>query len=146
MENRYPLLRALVWFVCLYHLFLGIMLNCPVDSIDWVASRVLGATKMPDVSALFLARMLGTYLIVFGIGMGLAAWNPVKNRALLSLGAILVVARATQRVFQANDLQQTLGISTGVNWATIVILVMIGVVLVLFRVKLYQDMRRGQAS
>lgn len=147
MQKKYVVLRGVVWLVCLYHILLGITLNCPVKCITWVATNALGATKMPDGSALFLARMLGTYLIVFGIGMGLAAWNPVKNRALLTLGAILVVLRTLQRLVQVGDLQEAIGISTGSNWATVAVLLAFAAALAFFRYCVYQQMHKpGDAA
>jgi hypothetical protein len=143
MQKKYVALRGVVWLVCLYHISLGVTLNCSVKCMTWVATNALGATKMPDASALFLARMLGTYLIVFGVGMGLAAWNPVKNRALLTLGAMLVILRTVQRLLQAGDLQEALGISAGSNWATITALLVFAAVLVFFRYCVYQEMHNS---
>ena len=146
MQKKFLVLRGVVWLVCVYHVLLGVALNSPVSCITWVATHLLGATKMPDASALFLARMLGTYLIVFGIGMGLAAWNPVKNRALLSLGAILVVLRVVQRLVQVGDLQQAIGISTVGNWTTVVVLFAFAAVLAFFRYCVYQQMHKSGAG
>ena len=146
MNKDYRFFRVVVALVCLYHLFLGIVLNSPVDVISWVAINLLGATHLPDATALFPARMLGTYLIVFGLGMGLVAWDPVKNRALLSLGAILVVMRILQRVLQADDLQVALGITSQASWGTVIGLLLIVIVLVVFRLLLLRDMKGGAVS
>ncbi len=124
-----------------YHLLLGIVLNCPVEVISWVAVNLLGASHLPDATALFPARMLGTYMIVFGLGMALVAWDPVKNRALLSLGAILVIARSLQRIFQADDLQIALGVPPQANWGTIVALLVIAMLLIVFRINLHRDLK-----
>ncbi len=139
MQRKYLAFRSVVWFVCCYHVLLGIVLHCPPEWIRWVATHCLGASQLPPVSALFLARMLGAYLIFFGIGMGLAAWNPNKNRALLTLGAILVLFRSVQRIAQADTLQETLGLSAATNWTTIIILWLFAVVLLLFRLQLYRE-------
>ncbi len=140
MERKYLVLRGVVWTVCIYHVLLGVALNAPVGLITWVATNVLGATRMPDASALFLARMLGTYLIVFGVAMGVVAFNPIKNRALLTLSAILVVLRAIQRVVQSGDLDQALGISAASNYTTIAILILIAAALAFFRFQIYREM------
>jgi len=142
MQNQYKVLRVIAGLVAAYHLLLGMLLNGPVNWITAVATHVLGATRMPDASALFLARMLGTYLIVFGIGMVLVVWNPVKNRVLLTLGAIVAALRAVQRLAQADDLSQSLGISCGGNWATIVMLLAIAAVLLFLRLQLHRNMAR----
>ncbi len=141
MKKNYHWLRGLVAFVTVYHLLLGIVLNCPVEVISWVAVNLLGASHLPDATALFPARMLGTYMIVFGLGMALVAWDPVKNRALLSLGAILVIARSLQRIFQADDLQIALGVPPQANWGTIVALLVIAMLLIVFRINLHRDLK-----
>ncbi len=141
MQKKHAFLRGVVWVMCIYHIFLGITLNCPVGFIEWTTTHILGASRLPDSSALFVARMLGTYLIVLGIGMGVAAWNPVKNRALLTIGSILVILRSIQRIVQSVDLEQALGISSGNNWITIIILLAFAAVLIFFRYRIYNEMR-----
>lgn len=141
MQKKYISLKAFVWLICVYHVALGIVLNAPVGLIASTLTHCLGATKLPDASALFSARMLGTYMLVFGIGMGIAAWDPVKNRALLTVGVILVSCRALQRLLQADDLNQALGVSTSANWITITVLMVFAGALAFFRFKLWQDMK-----
>ncbi len=141
MLKRNPMfLKAIVWVVCVYHVALGIVLNAPVTWLSSVLRHCLGATQMPDASALFAARMLGTYMLAFGISMGLAAWNPVKNRALLTVGVLLVAARAVQRLVQADDLGQALGITPSSNGIAIGVLIVFAVALAGFRFRLYREM------
>jgi len=142
MENKYLVLRGVTWFVAVYHVALGVVLNCPVPWIDWTACHLLGATKLPDASALFLARMLGCYLAAFGLAAGLAAWDPVKNRAILSVVVILTVLRSIQRVLQASDLEQTLGIAPRSNWTMVAVPLVFAAILLYFRWRVYRDMGR----
>lgn len=138
--NKYPVFRGVAWIMCVYHLILGIVLNSPVEVIRWTTETFLGATRLPDASSIFLARMLGVYMIVLGIGIGAAAWNPVKNRTLLTLGAILVILRAVQRLIQADDLRNALGISQGSNWIAIAIVLAFAVFMAIFRYRIYREM------
>jgi hypothetical protein len=139
MDKKYLGLKVLVGFIGAYHLFLGLVLNMPVEVISWIATNLLGATDLPDASALFPARMLGSYMLVFGIGMALVVWDPVKNRALLSLGAILIVLRCFQRVFQPEDLKLALGITAQASWGTVVALLVVATLLLVFRFRLYRE-------
>lgn len=145
-EKKYFWLRGVTWFVCIYHVVLGLVMNCPVAWIERAAALMVGATKMPDASALFLARMLGTYLLMFGVAAGLAAWDPIKNRAILSILAILTVLRSLQRVLQASDLEQTLGIAARSNWMTVVATFVFAALLAYFRYRIYFDMRSEPAT
>lgn len=146
MKNKYVWLRGVTWFVCVYHASLGVVLNCPVPWIEWMSSHLLGATKMPDDSVLFLARMLGTYLLAFGLVAGLAAWDPIKNRAFLSVVVILIVVRSLQRMLQASDLEQTLGVSAGANWRMVVVPLFFAAVLLYFRFRIAGDMKAATAT
>ena len=146
MQKKYVCLKAVVWVIGVYHVALGIILNGPADLISSTMSHCLGATKMPDASVWFSARMLGTYMLVFGIGMGIAAWNPIKNRAILTVGVILASCRALQRLVQADDLNQALGVSAAANWTTIAVLMVFAGVLAFFRFKLWQDMKAEEKS
>jgi len=141
MKNQFVFFRIVVWAICIYHLTLGILFNCSLETINWALTDILGATKTPDSSTLLLIRMLGGYMIFFGAGMALTAWNPVKNRSFLSLGAGLVVLRSIQRIIQSDDLNQTLGLSSQVNWIAIAILLVFAALLLTFRFALYKDGR-----
>jgi hypothetical protein len=142
MRNEdYFLLRGVTWFVCVYHVVLGIVMNCPVGWIEWTVSLLLGATKMPDASALFLARMLGTYVLMIGIAAGLAAWDPIKNRAMLSVLVILTVLRSVQRLLQASDLEVALGVAAKSNWTMVAVSMGFAATLAYFRYRIYMDMR-----
>lgn len=142
--QQHLILRGTAWVICAYHLLVGIVLNGPVPWIQWVADNLLGATRLPDGSALFLARMLGTFMIVFGLSMGLAAWDPIKNRALISLGAILVGLRGFQRIFQADDLEIALGLPAAKNWMTVVVVLAFAGALALFRYRIYREMHHDE--
>ncbi len=146
MARNYTFLRAILWIVCLYHVLLGILLSLPGDWLIDVAEGILGVTKAPTEQALFVGRILGVYMGVFGIGMGVAAWNPIKNRALLSVGAILVVVRSVQRVLQADYLEDAFGVATGRNWTMVVVLLAFAAAIALFRWRVYVDMRSSEVA
>jgi len=144
-NKTYLPFRALVGVMSAYHVALGIVISGPPEPILALAGALLGATGTLEPATLFVARMLGAYMLVFGLGMGLAAWDPIKNRALLSLGAILTVFRAVERLLLAEDLELALNVAPGRNWATIAILAGFAVALGLFRWVLYRDMRLQRA-
>ncbi len=142
MAKKFMAFRIIAGVICLYHVALGIVLNCPGDVIQWAVSNCMGATKLPDASSLFVAKMLGAYMIFFGLGMGLVAWNPIKNRSILTIGALLVIFRSIHRIIQADLLMESLGISTQSNWTTIIILIIFSVALLAFRFLLLADSKK----
>jgi hypothetical protein len=142
----YTVLRVIAWCVCIYQVVLGIALNLPGSAVAAVAESVFGISKMPGEPTLIVARMLGAYMVAIGIGMGLAAWNPVKNRAFLSVGAILLGLRVVQRLVSFGDLQQVLGIAGSRNLTMIVVLAAFTACVIAFRLLLSRDMRADGAT
>lgn len=135
MKQKFMALRITVGVVAVYHLATGLILNAPAGFLSAALTRWLGATRTPDPETLFPIRMLGTYMLVFGVAMALTAWNPVKNRALLTVGAILAVLRALQRLCESRDLGLALGIADSMNAMTMVLLLVFAVALVGFRLQ-----------
>lgn len=144
--GMYTVLRVIAWCVCIYQVVLGIALNLPGSAVAAVAESVFGISKMPGEPTLIVARMLGAYMVAIGIGMGLAAWNPVKNRAFLSVGAILLGLRVVQRLVSFGDLQQVLGIAGSRNLTMIVVLAAFTACVIAFRLLLSRDMRADGAT
>jgi hypothetical protein len=140
MNNKHTALRGLLWFICIYHVTLGLCANLPPPQVQSVASALLGL-HLPDNPALFqLLKPFGVYVTVFGVMMGVAAWNPVKNRALITVGVVLFVLRLLQRLTDLDGVQQNLGITSGRNWATIATVATFTLLLAAFRWKLYREM------
>ena len=144
--KKYLFFRGVVWFISIYNVLLGIIFNCPEGIIVSFTKMVLGYDGMPGTAMMFTIRLLGVYMIFFGAAMGLAAWNPVKNRAVLTVGSIFLVLRALQRVVQASQLELAFGITAQRNWIFIAMLMGFAIVVLTFRIKLYLEMKNsGQA-
>jgi hypothetical protein len=145
MNNKYTALRGLLWFICLYHVFLGICANLPAPQVQAVGAALFGL-HLPDNPALFqLLKPFGVYVTVFGVMMGVAAWNPVKNRALITVGVVLFALRLLQRLTDLDGVQQNLGVASGRNWATIATVAAFTLLLATLRWKLYRDMHAPAA-
>jgi hypothetical protein len=146
MKNNYPALRALLWFICVYHVGLGLAANLPPAQVRATASAVLGL-QLPEDPALYqIVKPFGIYAITFGLMMGVAAWNPQKNRALVSIGVVLFVLRILQRLLNLESTQQNLGVTTGRNWATIATVAVFATLLAVLRWRLYRDMHAGEQT
>ena len=133
--------RGVVGFICIYNVLLGIIFNCPEGVIVGFTKMVLDYDGLPGAAMLFTVRLLGVYMIFFGAAMGLAAWNPVKNRAILTVGSIFLVLRALQRMVQAGQLELAFGITAQRNWIFIAMLMGFAMIVMTFRIKLYLEMR-----
>ena len=143
MKHKYPVFRSILWIICIYHVAIGVILNLPTDQLKHLLEIVFGTTKPLATQTLFIVPILGIYMLIFGIGMGLAAWDPIKNRALLTCGAILIGIRALQRLLQADYLEEAFGIASERNWIMAIILAGFAVVIITFRIKLFAKMKKA---
>jgi hypothetical protein len=141
--NRHVFFRGVVWFICLYNILLGVIFNCPPDVVVSFTKLVFDYDGLPGTALLFTIRLMGVYMVFFGAAMGLAAYNPVKNRAVLTVGSIFLVVRAFQRVFQSAQLETAFGITPQRNWLFIAMLMGFAVVVLAFRLRLYVEMRQA---
>jgi hypothetical protein len=140
MNNKHTALRGLLWFICIYHVILGLCANLPPPQVQSIA-RTIWDIHLPNEPALYqVIKPFGTYVIIFGVAMGVAAWNPVKNRALVSIGVVLFAIRLVQRLFEHESVQQNLRVSTNRHWATIATVAAFALLLIFFRWKLYREM------
>ena len=143
MKNNYTALRGLLWLICIYHVSIGVVAFMPAQVVR-DSARVLLGLVLPDTPALFqVVKSLGVYAFVFGVMMGVAAWNPVKNRALITVGVVLFGLRIVQRLANLDELEHSFRVSTARNLGTVGVVAVIGVALAWLRMQVYRDMRRG---
>jgi hypothetical protein len=145
MKTYLPL-RIVTGVVCLYCVGMGLGLNGSQSMVAGMAERFLGYDLPEGSPLIFAARMIGVYMAFFGVTMGLVAWRPVQNRALLSAGAVLLVVRVVQRLATFDELQQTFGLTPGRNLAYVITVAVLAVLLLAFRILLVRDMRTGKTS
>jgi hypothetical protein len=145
MEKKHTTIRAILWLICLYHVVFGVLANAPAETMRQLAASVLGI-HLPDEPALaYVIRPFGIYVMTFGIMMGVAAWNPVKNRALISVGVVLFALRIVQRLLNLEGMQQALGVSPSRNLGTIAVVAAFGLALAWLRLQLYREMHNTAA-
>jgi len=146
MKTKYTALRFLLWMICIYHVGFGLLANAPSDLMRRAATVLLGIHLPDDPTLLYVVKPFGIYCIIFGVMMGVAAWNPVKNRALISIGVVLFALRIGQRLLNLDAMQQALGVTPQRNLATIAVVAVFGVALALLRWIVYRDMHQGSGA
>jgi hypothetical protein len=143
MENKHVALRGLLWIICFYHVGCGLAPNLFPDQVPMLAEKLAGMRVSAVPEFIYLAKPFGVYAIAFGIMMGLAAWNPVKNRALISVGIILFALRIIQRLMGISEVEQLFGVAPSRSFATIGIVAAFGAALAWLRFLLYREMRKA---
>ena len=135
------LLRYVVWFICVYTIGFGILLNGPEAWVSIIAERMLNYEEAIAPPLRFTGRMLGAYMIFFGIALGLVGWNPVKNRAVLTAAVILLAVRIVQRLVYAGQLEAIFGISPQRNWSYIAVMLLFALALLAYRLVLHRQIQ-----
>lgn len=146
MKSPYHLLRGLLWLICVYHVTIGVAAFLPPATVKATALAILGL-NLPDEPALYqVIKSFGVYAGVFGVMMGLAAYDPVKNRAMITVGVILFAVRIGQRLAALDALERDFGVSAGRNVGTVAFVAGLGLALAWFRWRLWRDMRGEKAA
>lgn len=140
MQQKHTGLRVLLWIIGLYHVACGLVPNLFPDRIPALAERLAGMQVQAAPEFVALAKPFGVYAIVFGVMMGLAAWNPVKNRALISVGVLLFALRIIQRLAGLDEASQVFGVTPGRSMGTIAIISCFALALAWLRFRLYRAM------
>jgi hypothetical protein len=145
MDKKYLFPRAVLWFVAVYHTVVGLVALFSKEGVI-AAAKMLGAYNInAGPSFFYIVKPFGVYLIAFGVSMALAAWDPIKNRALLSVGVVLFALRLLQRILTAQETQTLFNITPGRNAVTIAIVATFCLVLLAFRIMLYRDMHQAES-
>jgi hypothetical protein len=141
MKSRYLLPRVLLAAIGLYHVTIGVIAFFPPEGVKAAAAAILGLS-LPDEPALFqVIKSFGVYAGVFGVMMGLAAYDPVKNRAMITAGVVLFALRVGQRLGNLDELERSFGVAAGRNLGTVAVVAGLGLALAWFRWRLWRDMR-----
>jgi hypothetical protein len=90
-------------------------------------------TLTPELD--YLLKPLGLYVLMFGALMAYAIFDPLKNRAIITWGALVLFLRAMQRLFLTNTLHDLFGIPIGRNLVNVGYLALMAFILLVLRPK-----------
>src|SRR4051812_20414808 len=99
-STSFNVFRAIAWFASIYHIILGLVaLFGSSEMVISLAEKVYGITITIDHD-LFItfARFAATYMIAFGLMMGLVARRPYEYRNFAWVGIALFLLRIFDRV------------------------------------------------
>ena len=90
------ILKLLLWDMCLYHVFLGIIGLIYGKELGYIASSIFNLSLTITPQILSLIRPLAAYLTVFGVMMGIAAYDPKRFRPIIYAGLVVLFFRLLQ--------------------------------------------------
>jgi hypothetical protein len=140
MKRPYAVWQVLLWIIALYHGAIGLILLGSGDQALKLAKSLAGMTLTGSPELGIIGEIFGCYLLAFALLMAAAAWNPVKNRAAVTIGLLLFVLRVVQRVVFAEKVMTVFQIPPVNYWVYGGVVLLLGGALGVFRWKLYRDM------
>jgi hypothetical protein len=140
MTKTYTGWKVLLGLIAIYHLISGGLLLFSGDLAIQAVKTLAGVNLVGSPELGIIGEIMACYLLAFGLMMGIAAWNPVKNRAIITVGLVLFALRLFQRVFFADKVMQVMQIPSGRYWSAALIVATLALLLGVFRWQLYRDM------
>jgi len=107
-------LSLFLWFVCAFHVLVGLSLNVNLGLREWVGSSLYNAqVDWSDGQFVYILKPLGAFMIALGFMAGIAARNPLGNRPIIIGFAVLFTLRGLQRLLFMDEIQRTFAIDSG---------------------------------
>lgn len=123
-------LKAYLWFIALFHVFVGLSVNMSTTFTQMIANGY-GAHVDWTPQFTYILHPLGAFMIVLGLLAGAAAREPERYEAVILGFVVLFAIRALQRVVYGDVLSQAFGIAPSRNTMNMVLFVVQAVALFL---------------
>jgi hypothetical protein len=147
MKNSLGWLKTFLWFVCAFHVLVGLSLNLDLGFKQWVASSLYSASvNWSDGQFTYILKPLGVFMIALGVMAAFAARDPLRHRSVIIGFAILFTMRGLQRVLFMDEITRVFAIGAGRSLAQMVVMLGLALALVLLlRVASAGTQRGGMA-
>ena len=107
-------LKTFMWFVCIFHVTVGVTLNLNIGLKEWVASGLYGASvDWNNAQFVYILRPLGAFMVALGVMAGVAARNPLAYSGIVNAFVMLFILRALQRLVFMADTHAAFAIPPG---------------------------------
>jgi hypothetical protein len=126
-------LKLILIAISLYHLFLGLAPFLS-DALTVQLARSVFGLKLEMTSQLsYIVKLLGVYAMVFGFVCGVAAFNPVKYRALLNVIILLYIFRVVNKIAFMGKFSQAFDATPARVWLDIGLLAFFGLAVLVLK-------------
>lgn len=112
-------LKAYLWFISLFHLFVGFGLNF-FPGFPQTMALYYGAQADWTPQFVYILKPLGAFMFVLGFLAVHAALDPLRNRNIIYGFVILFTLRALQRLIFQNEIYTAFSIDPGRNLVNMV--------------------------
>lgn len=114
------ILKAYLWFIALFHVFVGVAVNVSPTFTRMIASGY-GATVDWTPQFTYILHPLGAFMIILGLLAGAAAREPERYEGVILGFVILFAIRSLHRLVYGDVLTQAFGIAPSRNMANMII-------------------------
>lgn len=132
-------IRFFCWLISIYHVVEGVIATISGEMAAKIAAYGYGLSlaRLTPVTPQLIVffRFIGAFAITFGVLMGFAAKNPVKNKAIIYGGIVFFAVRAFDRIVFANVLREAFDVSTGRNLISLAFVIIMLLGLIIFKPK-----------
>jgi len=139
MDRKYIFWRIIIAVIGFYHIVAGLVLLFSGELALKLVHSFAGMTLTGSPELGIIGEIFGCYLLAFGLMMGIAAWDPIKKRDLLTVGLILFFLRIFQRLFFAQKVMTVFHIPSYKYWTAFVLIAFLGLLVGFFRWIIYRD-------
>lgn len=137
--TSYGVLQLFMWFVCAFHVVVGLSLNFPLVPLEVIADYY-GASVDWTPQFLYILKPLGAFMFVLGGLAAAAALEPLRHKAVVYGFVALFAIRALQRLVFQQELSSAFAIAAARNLGAMVFFfAMAATLFVLYR---YVEKRR----
>lgn len=97
-QKKVEILKILLWLGAAYHIPFPLVAMFCKDCVPPMADHFYGFNIVITPQIAWLLNPLATYMLAFGLMLGLAATDPIKHKKLIHLALIILLIRILQRV------------------------------------------------
>jgi hypothetical protein len=126
-------LKIVLWLIALYHVILGVAAFISLDLTLWIAKAMFGVDVELTPQSSYIIRLLGVYVLVFGLLVVLLALDPGRHSVLLSVVVVLYICRILNKIIFIDLFTTAFGATSTRAWIDVAMLAAFGLaVLVLW--------------
>ncbi len=129
-SNALGALKILLWFVCAFHVIVGLGLNISPDFPQLMA-QYYGAQVNWTPEILYLVKPIGAFMFALGVMAGAAARDPLGHVSVVYGFVVLFVFRGLQRLIFQSEIESAVAIASGRNFGNAVFFLLLAAALAL---------------
>ena len=123
-------LKAFLWFICAFHVIVGIGLNVS-SAFPQVMAEYYGAQVTWTPEFLYIVKPIGAFMIAIGVMAAAAARDPAGHRSIVYGIAVLFALRGIQRIVFQDEIGSAVAIEASRNLVNAIFFLAMAVALIL---------------